>query len=93
MTFAVNFIVKIMSNAVIATCVSEIKKRKLIRSNVKWTKLLGSKNPKGYMRPPLIHLNAQYCPPDLLHLTKGVILKQIEQVTCKLLTQQYKYSQ
>ena len=50
------------------------------RSNVKREELIGSNNPKGYARDSLIHLEPTSCPPDLLHMTNGVILKQFNQV-------------
>ena len=50
------------------------------RSNEKRQELMGQSNPKGYSREPLIHLEPSSCPPDLLHMKKGVILKQINQV-------------
>ena len=54
-------------------------------SNLKRDQLLGQRNPMGYVRPSLIHLEPSSCPPDLLHLTKGVILKQFNQVILILL--------
>ena len=50
------------------------------RSNVKREELIASSNPMGYARESLIHLEPTSCPPDLLHMTNGVILKQFNQV-------------
>ena len=51
------------------------------RSNAKRIEFLKDKDKQGYTGPALIHHEASECPPDLLHLTKGVILKQLEQAS------------
>ena len=61
--------------------VSGVGQWTLDRSNAKREELKGTKNPKGYVRDSLIHLEATSCPPDLLHLTNGVISKQFNQVS------------
>ena len=43
--------------------------------------LLGKQNNKGYARPPLIKLEPTQCPPDHLHMRKGIIGKLFSQVS------------
>ena len=42
--------------------------------------LFGKEDNKGYKRKPLLDLDPWQCPPDLLHLKKGVISKCLNQV-------------
>ena len=39
-----------------------------------------SKERKGCIRKPLIKVDASSCPPDMLHLKKGLITKLLNQV-------------
>ena len=40
----------------------------------------GKKNNKGCIREPLLHVDSSSCPPDILHMKKGIISKLINQL-------------
>ena len=42
--------------------------------------LLQDSNNKSCIRRPLLHVDATSCPPDLLHLKKGIISKLLTQL-------------
>ena len=51
------------------------------RNNQKRTDLQGDRNNDfGYIRDPLMDIEAESCPPDLLHMKKGVLTKLVTQV-------------
>ena len=47
--------------------------------------LLGTSNNKGYARQPLLELEPTQCPPDHLHMRKGIIGKLFSQVSVNVI--------
>ena len=41
---------------------------------------INPKNNKGYIREPLLKVDASSCPPDMLHMKKGIISKLVNQL-------------
>ena len=44
-------------------------------------------NRNGCIRPPVTEINAENCPPDMLHMKKGIITKLVNQLVDWTLTQ------
>ena len=42
--------------------------------------LMDTKERKGCVKKPFMQINANYCPPDILHMKKGIISKLMNQV-------------
>ena len=56
------------------------KKWSIQRSYKKHMKLLGCNPNKGCIRKPFIKIEPEFCPPDILHMKKGIITKLINQL-------------
>ena len=52
----------------------------MVRNHDDHLKLLQETNNKGCIREPLLEINSQNCPPDLLHMKKGIISKLVTQL-------------
>ena len=50
------------------------------RTLIRQTDLLGKSNCMGYVTVPLIHIEPKCCPPDILHMKKRILSRQIDQV-------------
>ena len=56
--------------------------------------LLGENIHKGYINEPIVDLDPIRCPPDILHMKKRIIAKQLDQVLewviCQGKTEEFK---
>ena len=50
------------------------------RSLQRQQELIGKSQPMGYINPPLIAIEPSLCPPDILHMKKRIISRQLDQV-------------
>ena len=60
---------------------TEFKEWNIERNNVNHEELLHkSNNKKGCIRKKALNLEPEFCPPDILHMKKGIISKLLNQV-------------
>ena len=65
---------------IMSCCFLDIGQWPIQRCLAESERLLGSKNCKGYKCQPLLHVEPTSCPPDHLHMRKGIISKLLNQV-------------